>query len=112
MVSNLHYRGVSSSSMFNFSSAIPDLVFGPTAHTIAIPCPDTNKVLANKKGIGESSGFPSLRGDFSTYSGSPVIADSSAATSVPSSKTQSAGIFIPPSTFIISPTTSSAIERV
>ena len=39
IVSSLHWRGVSSSSMFSFSSAIPDLVFDPTAKTRAVPSP-------------------------------------------------------------------------
>lgn len=39
IVSSLVYSGVSSSSMLNFSSAIPDLVLVPTAQTMATPEP-------------------------------------------------------------------------
>ena len=39
IVSNLHYNGVSSSSIFNFSSAIPALEWTPTAQIMATPVP-------------------------------------------------------------------------
>jgi hypothetical protein len=52
IVSNLFYNGVASSSIFSFSSAIPDLEFTPTAHTIAIPYPLNINVFPNKNGFG------------------------------------------------------------
>jgi hypothetical protein len=105
MVSSLIYRGVSSSSMFSFSSAMPDLVLTPTAQIIAVPYPVTTKVFASKNGLGLCSKVSAPTGNFSIYSGSPVSPLSSHAKSVPSMSTQSAGILIPLSSLITSPTT-------
>mmetsp|Transcript_6400 Transcript_6400/g.5708 ORF Transcript_6400/g.5708 Transcript_6400/m.5708 type:complete len:236 (-) Transcript_6400:507-1214(-) len=112
MVSNLAWRGVSSSSMFNFSSAMPDLVLVPTARIKATPWPDTIKVLARRKGTGLCSKLLSVRGVFSSCSGSPVRPLSSAATSVPSNRMQSAGTLIPCSSLMTSPTIKSSFEIV
>ena len=81
--------------MLSFSSAIPDLVFTPTAQTMARPDPYTTRVLQSRKGLGSELKLPSLTADFSTWSGSPVIELSSAAISVPDINRQSAGILIP-----------------
>jgi hypothetical protein len=70
----------------------------PTAQTKAVPLPEAIRVLARRKGLGLYITLCSLTSLFSIYSGSPVRAASSAATSVPVSSTQSAGIFIPAST--------------
>jgi len=51
-MSSLAYRGVSSSSMFIFYSACPDLVFIPTAQTRALALPVVIKVFAYMNGDG------------------------------------------------------------
>lgn len=107
MVSSLCCRGVISSSMLSFCSAYPDLVWTPTAQTIARPLPEATRVLARRKGFGLYMTLCSETSLFSTCSGSPVRAASSAEKSMLYTRTQSPGILFPASSLIRSPTTSS-----
>jgi len=72
-------------------------VLVPTAQTRALPLPVAIRVLARIKGEGLYATLCSLTSNFSTYSGSPVKAASSADTSVAERIMQSAGTFMPDS---------------
>ena len=99
-----------SSDMRSFSPALPERVLTPTAHTIAMQSPFVMRVFARRNGVTFS--WQSSRGFLTRSSGSPVRLDSLQVKSLPDIIMQSAGISLPFSSLMMSPTTSSVVDLV